>query len=329
MDEHSRPLERAGRIRRALPFTVVAVLAFTLVPLPPDKEHGGLVVLAAMLTVAIVGAALLFPWEKFPPSLQAAPALLYFLVIVLLRHAEGGAISGYGALVILPIFRIALYGTRPQLVVALGFMFLTFSAPIVVFGEPSYPPSEWRRVFLWLIVAPVIGLTVQSLVSELKHRSQQLHDMSRTDALTSLPNRRVWDEALPRELSRADRSRIPLSVCILDLDHFKAFNDTRGHQEGDRLLKEAAAAWQEQLRPGDLLARYGGEEFALLLPDCSGDGAMSVVERLRAVTPRGQTCSVGIAVWDHGEAPEILVARADKALYEAKSAGRNRLAVAA
>jgi diguanylate cyclase (GGDEF)-like protein len=112
---------------------------------------------------------------------------------------------------------------------------------------------------------------------------------------------------------------------MLDLDHFKSFNDERGHQAGDRLLKHATAAWASQLRSSDMLARYGGEEFAVLLPGCALSDAESLLKRLRVVMPESQTVSAGIACWDGSESAEELVGRADVALYEAKRAGRDRL----
>ena len=146
--------------------------------------------------------------------------------------------------------------------------------------------------------------------------------LARTDALTGVANRRAWDDELPRELARAVRSGEPLCVALLDLDHFKAYNDQHGHQAGDRLLK-AAAAWQGRLRKSDLLARYGGEEFALLLPDCGLASGMEIAERLRTAQPE-VTCSLGVAAWDGQEEAAGLVARADRALYAAKEAGRDR-----
>jgi diguanylate cyclase (GGDEF)-like protein len=111
---------------------------------------------------------------------------------------------------------------------------------------------------------------------------------------------------------------------MLDFDRFKEFNDTQGHPAGDRLLRETAAAWREELRAGDLVARLGGDEFALLLTNCNGANALEVVERLRRRIPGEETCSAGIATHEPGTPPEALMARADTALYEAKTAGRNR-----
>jgi diguanylate cyclase (GGDEF)-like protein/PAS domain S-box-containing protein len=156
----------------------------------------------------------------------------------------------------------------------------------------------------------------------------RLENMARTDDLTGLPNRRAWYEELPRELARGRRYKHPVCIAMLDLDRFKEYNDRLGHLAGDRLLKEAAGAWRSALRETDRLARYGGEEFSVVLPDCGLDDAMTLVERLRSVTPEGETCSAGVARWDGRETPEGLVLRADGALYEAKRRGRDRLVVA-
>jgi diguanylate cyclase (GGDEF)-like protein len=152
----------------------------------------------------------------------------------------------------------------------------------------------------------------------------RLRRMVLTDQLTGLPNRRALEEHLPRELARARREGFPLSLAMLDLDHFKDYNDERGHLAGDRLLERAAAAWLQVLRPYDTLARFGGEEFMIIVPGCDLDAAASIVERLRSVTPGGESCSAGVVEWTPSEHPEVLVARADGALYEAKRAGRNR-----
>lgn len=151
----------------------------------------------------------------------------------------------------------------------------------------------------------------------------RLESIARTDDLTGLANRRAWEEELPRELLRAKREGRPLCVAMIDLDHFKEFNDERGHQAGDRFLKQAAAAWGAELRGTDFLARYGGEEFALALPGCTPDQAIEVAERMRAATPEAETCSIGIASWDGHEDAPSLIGRADAALYQAKDRGRN------
>lgn len=156
----------------------------------------------------------------------------------------------------------------------------------------------------------------------------QVASLARHDALTGLPNRRLLDEQAPRELARARRGGQPVCLAIIDLDHFKAYNDANGHLAGDELLRECAIAWDSVLRGADILVRYGGEEFLLLLPDTSREEAAQVVERLRAATPRGQTCSAGIAAWDGITDVDGLISVADSALYRAKDAGRDRLVLA-
>ena len=151
----------------------------------------------------------------------------------------------------------------------------------------------------------------------------ELTDMAGTDPLTGLPNRRAWDAHINKALA-AGRQFI---VAMLDLDHFKDFNDAYGHPAGDRLLKETAAVWREQLRSGDLLARLGGEEFGLLLIDCDAARAGDVIERLRGLIYYEQTCSVGFAHRREGESAETVMARADAALYQAKASGRDRVCV--
>ena len=156
----------------------------------------------------------------------------------------------------------------------------------------------------------------------------RLERMAHTDDLTGLINRRAWDHELEREIGRARRTGSLLAVAMLDLDLFKEYNDRHGHQAGDRVLREAASAWRAVLRDTDLLARYGGEEFAVALPGCDLEHAGYLVDRLRDVTPAGQSCSAGLAFWDGDETADRLLGRADTALYEAKQRGRDRTVVA-
>jgi diguanylate cyclase (GGDEF)-like protein/PAS domain S-box-containing protein len=156
----------------------------------------------------------------------------------------------------------------------------------------------------------------------------EVRKLAASDALTGLPNRRALDDQLPREMARALRADSPLCLAIIDIDHFKAYNDTHGHLAGDAILRDCAAAWDGALRGEDTILRFGGEEFLVVLPDCGVDEASIIVERLRAATPDDQTCSAGLATWRRGESVDDLVARADAALYEAKEAGRDRLALA-
>lgn len=156
----------------------------------------------------------------------------------------------------------------------------------------------------------------------------RLEALARTDPLTGAANRRALDENLERILAATRRSRRPVSIVMFDLDHFKQYNDSRGHQVGDALLRDVVASWRTELRPVDEIARYGGEEFLVILPECDLATAGAIAERLRAVVPDAQTVSAGVATWEPSESPDDLIARADAALYTAKNAGRDRMVLA-
>ncbi|GAA4934908.1 sensor domain-containing diguanylate cyclase [Actinoplanes utahensis] len=172
-----------------------------------------------------------------------------------------------------------------------------------------------------------VGLLADETALALEHEKllRRLEAMAFTDMLTALPNRRAWQETMDRMIARAGQDGAPLTVAIADLDHFKRYNDTRGHAAGDELLRQAAAAFASELRADDFLARWGGEEFVVALPATGTSPAVEVLDRLRAATPDGQTCSIGVATWNGTETVEQLLQRADEALYTAKNEGRNRI----
>ena len=179
-------------------------------------------------------------------------------------------------------------------------------------------------------IAAILGLLGSQAEVALQRGNllDQLDRLATSDALTGLANRRAFDAVLAREVVRTARSEVPLSLVMLDLDHFKVYNDSYGHPAGDQLLAKTAAAWQTCLRPFDTMARYGGEEFAVILPASAADAAQGVADRLRAAVPMGESASAGVAAWRPGDTPASLIARADAALYAAKRAGRNRTVVA-
>jgi diguanylate cyclase (GGDEF)-like protein/PAS domain S-box-containing protein len=196
---------------------------------------------------------------------------------------------------------------------------------IEFFHASRYPRDDELLNLTMFIAMHIAGYLDRLRGSDLLQRS---YTVARTDELTGLPNRRALNEQLPERIDAASRSGRMLCLAMLDLDNFKAFNDVRGHPVGDRLLRDSAAAWRAQLRDGDLLARYGGEEFTAIL-EAPVDQAREILERLRAATPAGQTCSVGLTQWDRHESPEALITRADDALYRAKHSGRDRIELAA
>ena len=483
-------------------------LAFVVYPLPPHTGDSSALLAAAVLNALVVVSALATPWRRLPEFAEILPPLAYFVVIALLREANGGGSSAYGVLAMLPVFWLALYGNRRQLACSIIGVAAVFLTPLLLVGSPEYPVSEWTRGLLWICVTPIVGFTVQSLVRQLRDRATEaakraeelmvsqeetrklvvsmaavteatreiarttdsnlarevicsaactitgarfaklmergpdgdlvmtanyglqgapplkvslesepsgagtafltkkplfiddargnaeisqrvvqttgavsmhfepvlrndetvavlvvgwnravnghgriaasmrmlaaetamalersdllarLEASARTDDLTGLLNRRAWEEQLPREMARSRRQSDPLCVAMLDLDFFKNYNDQRGHQAGDRLLKQSASAWAAELRASDTLARYGGEEFTVALPGCNLSNAKTIVERLRAAMPADQTVSAGVACWNGRESAEELVGRADAALYEAKRTGRDRLVTA-
>ncbi|HET8955604.1 MAG TPA: sensor domain-containing diguanylate cyclase [Solirubrobacterales bacterium] len=177
-----------------------------------------------------------------------------------------------------------------------------------------------------LIYARATDVTeLKEIEAEREELLDQVQDLARRDSLTGLPNRRALEEQLPQAMARARRSGDPLSVAILDIDHFKNFNDSHGHLAGDEVLRACAKAWDSALRGEDTIVRFGGEEFLVLLPDTGPDQAADIVERLRRTTPMGQTCSAGLALWDCAESIDDLLRRADEALYLAKASGRDQL----
>jgi diguanylate cyclase (GGDEF)-like protein len=181
----------------------------------------------------------------------------------------------------------------------------------------------------------------EGLATQLRQANDELSRLAGTDALTGLANRRALEEAMKRDISRSQRTSQPLSAVILDVDHFKAVNDTHGHAIGDFVLTRVADVLRSTLRTGDLAARWGGEEFVALLPGSALEGGRIVAERIRSsleqteMTTHGKsfrvTASLGVAALPAGTTTQdgaTLIGRADAALYEAKRSGRNKVILA-
>lgn len=305
--------------------------------------------------IVLIGLMLRRRW----PNLQLFQyvALQFYAFSLVLMSYSIGTLSFCSGIVLLggPIFGFILHDRLP-----VWMAFITALIAIVglsyasVFGYLPYAPvrmasgdpvSElfWMNSTLFFAAPFLIFLTLMAdqMLAWWRMREERIHQLSRTDALTGLHNRRSILDLLEQELTRVRRKPAPLSVVILDLDHFKKVNDTWGHPMGDRVLQIAARVLRESVRESDHVGRYGGEEFMLILPDTRLADAMIVLERCRQqliaadVLTDSQdrlqiTASFGLVCQDKTLlASQQLIQHADEALYAAKANGRNRIEVQA
>lgn len=215
-----------------------------------------------------------------------------------------------------------------------GFPMIVAGTPVGVLGVDSKPPLSDQQRSVLTAAAALLAVSLKN--AEL---FREVHENSVRDSLTGCYNRAHALEVLTAELRRARRSKLPLSLLMFDLDHFKKINDRFGHLCGDAVLADVGARMKTVLRGSDMKCRYGGEEFVVLLPDTPLSGARNVAENLRnefesnPVRWNGQTvtvtASIGLTGIVPGELdPLVILARADAALYEAKAGGRNCIRVA-
>ena len=267
-----------------------------------------------------VGGAMLLPVDSL-----AHEAIIYFFLIGI----AGGAVASYSvhptacllclvSLMVPVTLRFALLDViELRAMAAAGVMYLVAS----IRATRNYG-AFWRRTF--------------QLSWDLQQAHTLAHTLSRTDELTGLNNRRAFTELCGRALEQARRYARPLSLVMLDIDHFKQVNDTYGHAAGDRVLQALAEAIRGTAREADIAGRLGGEEFAVMLPETGGVEATTLAERLRTVVaglrvPHDNatitfTCSLGLATRNDDVAVlDTLLNRADQALYRAKNSGRNRV----
>lgn len=221
---------------------------------------------------------------------------------------------------------------------------LALGSLCVVDRKPHQLNEQQRQALLALARQTVLLFELHEAVTELTRQRILLTDKqqellasvqraradAQTDALTGVANRRNFDSQLDSEIYCAERYQQALSLLLIDIDHFKKYNDAFGHPAGDEALKQVAGLLQTQARKSDLVARYGGEEFALILPETSLDGARQLAERTCQKVAAGAwplrqvTVSIGVASWLPGMSMADLIAAADTNLYQAKSQGRNR-----
>jgi diguanylate cyclase (GGDEF)-like protein len=260
---------------------------------PPSSTAQRILAMFFMAAYAAVGAAALHPAVR-DVAIKTPPRD---------DHLSPGLLAGLTIASLVAPALLAIQSLRGEITDALA----------IAFGS----------TLLFLLVLARMA----QLLLRVEDQARQLRELARVDELTGLPNRRAWSAELPAAIERSRRDAVPISVAMLDLDHFKRFNDTYGHPAGDKLLSRTAVIWRDHLRAFDQLARYGGEEFIALLPMADAEQASLILERLRGVTPAAQTFSAGIATWNGLETSEELIGRADRALYQAKATGRNRSVV--
>lgn len=308
--------------------------------------------IAAGLSLALIGVMLRRRWPNLL-AYQYITLQFYALSLVLMSYSIG-TWSFCAGVVLLggPIFGFILHDRLP--------VWLAFSTALIavvtlsyasVLGHLPYAPVRmestsasnelfWLNSTLFFAAPFLIFLTLMAdqMLAWWREREARIHQLSRTDALTHLANRRSVLESLDQELIRIARHPAPLALVILDLDHFKKVNDTWGHPMGDRVLQIAARELQHALRAGDHVGRYGGEEFMLILPNTDLASARTVLERCRQhiaaadiKTDQGTrlmiTASFGLACHESTSSisAHALIHAADEALYRAKANGRNRI----
>jgi diguanylate cyclase (GGDEF)-like protein len=212
--------------------------------------------------------------------------------------------------------------------VALGVGALTAPVLLALQARDESTSAAFFLATASIIVNILVIWRILLLLATVRTQSDALDLLARTDALTGLPNRRSWNFALERADEATRAAGTSLTVAMVDIDHFKEFNDEHGHVAGDDLLKACAEAWRTALDASVFLARYGGEEFAAFLEGQSPSEVVAILERCRLATPASVTVSIGCARHESDEPIVATLQRADQALYAAKAAGRDRLVVA-
>ena len=232
------------------------------------------------------------------------------LLVSVIAAAGASEHVGMANLYLLLAFFAVLYLPLRAALAQIGAAGAAYAAVLALGPRSAEPP-----VLAWLAVfgtAAILGVVVLGLVTVLRVAATE-------DPLTGLANRRRWDERLDEELERSRRTGAALSVAMVDLDDFKAVNDSLGHHAGDCLLQEIARAWQAAVRGGgDFVARVGGDEFGVLALGSDATGILRLARRLDDALPEGIVASIGVATWDGGENASDLLRRADLAMYQTK-----------
>lgn len=301
----------------------------------------------AILALLLTGANLAYVRLGGPPNRCAWMSILILLLGLGLSGWNNGAYSGPTVLMspLLPILATLLIGSSAGWLVAALTAFLLSVLYVAQANDLVNTNIQSEESLLTVRYLAILStVLVSSLVvwefSRMKREMLRINQMQAvTDHLTGLHNRRYFEAALRRELARAQRSESWLSLIIADVDYFKRYNDSNGHQAGDRCLVEVAEVFREAVRrPSDVVSRFGGEEFVLLLPDTDRNGACKVAHSIRQLlkrralpyAPGGRhtvTLTLGVATVGGGQvvSGDQLLGEADQALYRGKESGRDRV----
>ncbi|MEX1197490.1 MAG: GGDEF domain-containing protein [Pseudohongiellaceae bacterium] len=326
-------------------FLVAALVLMGMLPASRVPEFLALVVATNLVFVVLIRSGVNLRFKD--PSLTAGQIVaalwpsLYIMFFVTDPQARTAFLFlGTGGLL------FGMFGLRRRDMLLVGtIIVLAYVALLLVLQQWAPERINWRVevliVYAYAVVVLMVGYIgshIAGMRHQLKEQNRRLEVLATRDPLTRLPNRRSLLTQLSREIGRSER-RAPdqdaLCVSMLDIDHFKEVNDSFGHDVGDTVLCRISEALQNILREGDFIGRFGGEEFVLVLPETTLEAAQAVAERVRATVeglvfeelPDGKrvTVSQGVA-WHHsGESIDRTLKRADEALYQAKSEGRNRI----
>jgi diguanylate cyclase (GGDEF)-like protein len=325
-DDATQRRATTGRLAGLL-FVVGAIVAAPANELFTHPEVGQAARLVDLLAFASGIVCLAIPWGRVPERwfhVLPIAGTIEVALSVWSVGTHGGIYSWYYVLV--AVFTAYAFDRRRQIAAHMGLVAFAFAMPIV------YLPAASNAPIRTVVAIPVI-LAVAAVVAYLREGLEQgkalLAEQARTDALTGVANLRVRDERLEYEIARHRRAGRELAVLVLDLDGFKAVNDTLGHPAGDRLLRDVAAVLSAAVRGGDTVARPGGDEFCVIAPETGRGEAQRLAERIElalatlGAAGRPLSASVGLALFPHDAAtPEQLIDRADLDQRMVKQAGR-------
>lgn len=303
----------AVHFRRA---TVLLVLAF---PHPQTISVGVLLALGGVAPVVGLGLyrfRYTLPQQALPWLLSAGTGIVSILVSTSGSRTVGVSFSFFFLWVVMySLLFFSPLGAAAQIGIATA----AYGVCLGSLHTTGASPFSAVEPICLAAVATTMGLVIIRLA--------KARERGEIDPLTRVLNRRGLDRILEAEVNTAQQGPGLLVVAMIDVDHFKAINDIYGHPAGDRLLQDLVTAWQTGLRSGDTLGRIGGDEFVAVLPRCSWQDAVPILERLRAAAEKeGTTCSLGGAPWQPGDSMSLLLGRADAALYQAKRLGPDRVA---